>query len=256
MPRNPRANPLALAVLVLALRAADAPLRGRPDAAGPGQAREHPAQLRVALQRGRGARDARPDPRPARRSARAAAPSARSTRSPSAGTRELIDWLSELVATPVKEYLQFEAALSLLAGPAPRRGARPAPAQRADSARGPARAAPRPAQDAAGGWACPRLFALEGEYELVAARAPSSTSCSDLIADIDKGELDGLDEWRSWYEPGADRPADHQPRRAARPVAAPSPTPDRCPTPPCANRSPSPTSATRRAGRTRGRSEL
>src|SRR5262245_29647632 len=31
-----------------------------------------------------------------------------------AGARELHDWLSELVATPVKEYLQFEAALSLL----------------------------------------------------------------------------------------------------------------------------------------------
>ena len=30
------------------------------------------------------------------------------------GERELFDWLSELVTTPVKEYLQFEAALSLL----------------------------------------------------------------------------------------------------------------------------------------------
>src|SRR3954463_2924619 len=33
---------------------------------------------------------------------------------PDAGMREMADWLSELVAAPVKEYLQFEAALSLL----------------------------------------------------------------------------------------------------------------------------------------------
>src|SRR5262245_45142043 len=32
-----------------------------------------------------------------------------------AGKRELTDWLSELVSTPEKEYLQFEAALSLIA---------------------------------------------------------------------------------------------------------------------------------------------
>src|SRR5579864_1727925 len=31
-----------------------------------------------------------------------------------AGARELIDWLSEMLATPTKEYLQFEAALSFL----------------------------------------------------------------------------------------------------------------------------------------------
>src|SRR5579862_2249557 len=32
-----------------------------------------------------------------------------------AGAREFVDWLSELVAEPVKEYPQFEAALSFLA---------------------------------------------------------------------------------------------------------------------------------------------
>src|SRR5689334_3182034 len=31
-----------------------------------------------------------------------------------AGRTELVDWLSELLALPVKEYTQFEAALSLL----------------------------------------------------------------------------------------------------------------------------------------------
>src|SRR5437660_10354520 len=31
-----------------------------------------------------------------------------------AGSRQLVDWLSDLVASPVKEYLQFEAALSFL----------------------------------------------------------------------------------------------------------------------------------------------
>ena len=37
-----------------------------------------------------------------------------------AGKRELIDWLSELVSTPVKEYLSFEAALVVAARPATR----------------------------------------------------------------------------------------------------------------------------------------
>ena len=32
-----------------------------------------------------------------------------------AGAHELMDWLSELVSTPVKEYRQFDAALSFLA---------------------------------------------------------------------------------------------------------------------------------------------
>src|SRR5215831_16621691 len=31
-----------------------------------------------------------------------------------AGSRELTEWLSELLSVPVKEYLQFEAALSLI----------------------------------------------------------------------------------------------------------------------------------------------
>src|SRR4051812_29932617 len=36
-----------------------------------------------------------------------------------AGRSEMTDWLTDLVATPSKEYLQFEAALTLIGGLAP-----------------------------------------------------------------------------------------------------------------------------------------
>ena len=35
------------------------------------------------------------------------------------GTREMTDWLTELIATPIKEYLQFEAGLALIGALAP-----------------------------------------------------------------------------------------------------------------------------------------
>ena len=48
----------------------------------------------------------------------------------------------------------------------------------------------------------PRLFAIEEEYSealLIAERA----YVADLAAEIRKGSLDGIELWRSWYEPGA-----------------------------------------------------
>jgi DNA-binding PadR family transcriptional regulator len=130
-----------------------------------------------------------------------------------AGSRELVDWLSDLITTPAKEYPQFEAALSLL------------PALPPDDAlallesrlvalevRRAQLAAVRQSSEAAG---LPRLFNLEGEYvellleaELAFVRA--------LVADLRSGHLSGLDEWRSWF-------LDDQPDKA--PLAALPPGP-------------------------------
>ncbi len=203
MPRNPRANPLALAVLVCLYEAPMHPyeisqtLRSR--------AKHESIKLNfgslysvVDGLESRGLIHARETVREGRRPERTIYEITES------GTREMNEWLSELVATPVKEFLQFEAALSLLPGLPPDE----ALAQlehRADALQ--VRIAQLQAVQAAGGqFGLPRLFALEGEYELTLLRA-ELTWLNELITDIATGQLAGLAEWRSWYEPGQPHPA-------------------------------------------------
>jgi DNA-binding PadR family transcriptional regulator len=128
-----------------------------------------------------------------------------------AGLREMADWLSELVAAPVKEYLQFEAALSLLPALPPEE-ALAALHQRChtleieiavlDGTIG-----------AAESHGMPRLFALESEYVQVLRRAELDY-VQRLAKDIESGELSGLDQWRSWYAPGGERSTDEDPDAA------------------------------------------
>lgn len=116
-----------------------------------------------------------------------------------AGLLEMSDWLSELVAVPVKEYLQFEAALSLL------------PALPPDEALAALEQRSRALEleitllDGAVGAATdhglPRLFALESEY-VQALRRAELDYVRSLLKDIGSGELGGIDEWRSWYATG------------------------------------------------------
>ncbi len=119
-----------------------------------------------------------------------------------AGLREMADWLSELVSGPVKEYLQFEAALSLLpalppdealAGLLHRAKTLEIEIALFDGALAAARA-----------HGLPRLFALETEYVQVLRRAELDYVRS-LAKDIESGELTGMDDWRSWYAPGGER---------------------------------------------------
>jgi DNA-binding PadR family transcriptional regulator len=112
-----------------------------------------------------------------------------------AGSRELNDWLTVLVAEPAKEYLQFEAALSLLPVLPPdvavevlkerigKLEVRLAQMQGAQKA----------ALDAG----LPRLFEIENEYVEALARAELEF-VTRLVKDIESGELDGLDLWRSF----------------------------------------------------------
>ncbi len=119
-----------------------------------------------------------------------------------AGLREMADWLSELVASPVKEYLQFEAALSLLPALPPDE-ALVALGQRRESLVVEI-ALLDGAVAAAQSHGLPRLFALETEY-VQALRRAELEYVQRLEKDIESGELSGIDQWRSWYAPGGER---------------------------------------------------
>jgi DNA-binding PadR family transcriptional regulator len=115
------------------------------------------------------------------------------------GRREAVDWLTDLIATPAKEYLQFEAGLSLLGALAPddALNALRLRLQRLEVELVQARVA-RETVVAAG---LPRLFALEGEY-VEALAAAEVAFVRDLVADLESGRLEGLDLWRAWSESG------------------------------------------------------
>lgn len=109
------------------------------------------------------------------------------------GTREMIDWLSELVAVPDKEYLQFMAGLSFIAALDPDdaldllRQRAQALEFRLASHRGGLRAA----ADAG----LPRLFGLESEFEERLLETELDF-VRGLVKDIESDSLDGLDLWR------------------------------------------------------------
>jgi len=111
------------------------------------------------------------------------------------GEVELIDWLSDLVSTPTKEYLQFEAALSFIAALPPEDAAalltQRVQALEMQLARG--RGLRRSAEDQG----LPRLFLLEDEFMGRLLEAELDW-VRELIKEIESGALDGLDHWRTW----------------------------------------------------------
>ncbi|MCU1369715.1 MAG: Transcriptional regulator PadR-like family, partial [Ilumatobacteraceae bacterium] len=117
------------------------------------------------------------------------------------GMREMTDWLADLVATPEKEYTQFEAALSLLPALPPDEAVELLDTRAAaiEVALARHRAEERVFQEELG---LPRLFALEAEYSATLLQAELAY-VSDLAAEIRKGSLDGIDLWTAWYAPGA-----------------------------------------------------
>jgi len=117
------------------------------------------------------------------------------------GTREMTDWLTELVASPVKEYLQFEAALSFLPGLPPDDVAALL-AQRARALE--VQLVQRKAiLDSAATGGLPRLFLLEDEYQTCLLGAELDF-VRRLVKDIESGELEGVDTWRAFHAPDHD----------------------------------------------------
>jgi DNA-binding PadR family transcriptional regulator len=116
-----------------------------------------------------------------------------------AGRARLDGWMSELLAEPVKEYPQFEAALSLL------------PVLHPDTVLDLLRTRIRLLQkeiaqartmiDAAHNARLPRLLLIEGEYH-VAMREAELSWVQQLAGELEAGTLEGQDGWRYVYETG------------------------------------------------------
>lgn len=115
------------------------------------------------------------------------------------GAGEMVDWLTDLIGVPVKEYPQFMAGLSFVAA------LDPDEALRALRARTDALA--YKLATLAGGMSAareaglPRLFELEAEYERGQLTA-ELTFVNALIADLDNATLDGIELWRSFHQDG------------------------------------------------------
>ncbi|MFN8020011.1 MAG: PadR family transcriptional regulator [Acidimicrobiales bacterium] len=115
------------------------------------------------------------------------------------GRSEMIDWLTDLVASPAKEYLQFEAALTFLPALHPDDAlvALRHRLQRLEIQSAHTRATAA-AMEAGG---LPRIFGIEGEYA-AALLVAEIEFVRALIAEIESGTLGGLDLWRRWAETG------------------------------------------------------
>jgi DNA-binding PadR family transcriptional regulator len=114
------------------------------------------------------------------------------------GIRELVDWMSELVSGPVKEYPQFETALSLLPALPPDVAAELL-AQRVVNL-DIILTQKRAGLEAAAAQGLPRLFGLEAEYAIAMLTAERDLTES-LAREVADGTLDGIEEWRSWFGP-------------------------------------------------------
>jgi DNA-binding PadR family transcriptional regulator len=110
-----------------------------------------------------------------------------------AGLEEFEDWLAELLSTPVKEYLAFEAGLSLIPALPPDEVARLLD-HRAERLRIEIRAL-EATHDVAREGKLPDLFLIESLYRL-ALLAAELDFVNQLVADIRTGRLGGTQIWR------------------------------------------------------------
>ncbi len=115
------------------------------------------------------------------------------------GSREMDDWLTELIGVPAKEYPAFMAGLSFI------------PALDPDDALTALRsrretltvklAALRGAMQAGRSAGLPRLFELETEYEEQQIAAELKF-VSGLVEEMAAGKLEGMDMWRHFHTEG------------------------------------------------------
>jgi DNA-binding PadR family transcriptional regulator len=112
------------------------------------------------------------------------------------GLRELTAWLSDLLSQPVKEYLQFEAGLSLMPVLPPGVAASllERRCEELEAELGIARS--RAMRSKSRGLA--RLFVIERDYHMTLLAAELKWTRA-LAAEIRAGTLEGVDEWRSWF---------------------------------------------------------
>lgn len=113
------------------------------------------------------------------------------------GRLELIDWLSDLVCNPVREYTQFEAGLSLLPVLPPEDAAKllEQRCERLEAELAQAKAL----RGLVAERNVPRLFWIEAEYRWH-LRAAELGWVRGLIAEIRDGSLDGVARWRDFHK--------------------------------------------------------
>ncbi|MFD5538696.1 PadR family transcriptional regulator [Streptomyces sp. NPDC127079] len=115
-----------------------------------------------------------------------------------AGRVETVEWLSDLVAVPAKEYPVFEAALSLLGALPPDEVARLLEERlkvldvQAASARGGLEKLRE---------TLPRLFVIEAEYQVHMVEAEAEW-VRGFLAELTEGSFPGVVDWRHFHETG------------------------------------------------------
>lgn len=114
------------------------------------------------------------------------------------GQRKFVDWLAELLRTPVKEFTQFEAGLSYLAGLPPAEVAQLL-GERSFQLEGQIRTM-RAMLQLASERAIPRLFYVEVEYKIVLLAAERDWVTS-LAREIEDGSIEGYSFWLAQHEP-------------------------------------------------------
>ena len=113
------------------------------------------------------------------------------------GRQEMVEWLSRLLSEPVKEFPQFEAALSLMPALPPDEVIDLL--ERRLAAQQDTLDATRESMGRAIDAGMPRLFAIEHEYEL-ALLAAEVDFLSAFLADLRDGTFGGLAGWRRLHE--------------------------------------------------------
>jgi DNA-binding PadR family transcriptional regulator len=115
------------------------------------------------------------------------------------GRAELDDWMSELLAVPVKEYPQFEAALSLMPVVHPDK-AHALLRERVSTLEEKVLANDRLLKAYRHG-GLPRLMLIEAEYES-AMVAAELVWVRRLVEEFEAGTFEDVDGWRQWNETG------------------------------------------------------
>ena len=114
-----------------------------------------------------------------------------------AGRLELIDWLSELLCRPAKEFTRFEAGLSLLPV-LPPNDVKSLLEERCRRL-GVEIEQYRSLRKLISQERVPRLFWIESEYRM-ALREAELNWTRGLIADIESGTLEGMERWSEFHE--------------------------------------------------------
>jgi DNA-binding PadR family transcriptional regulator len=112
-----------------------------------------------------------------------------------AGVAELRDWTRELIASPQPELPRFKAGLSVLAVLTPDEAANALRERLGELERG---VAAQRAYYAEQGADVPRLFLVEGEYE-IAVREAEAAWVRGLLAELTDETFPDLASWRDWH---------------------------------------------------------